>query len=930
MAETPATASETALLGREAEQAAIERAVAQARLGRSETLVLSGEPGIGKTALLCWAEERARAERMEVLAARGVESETGVPFGGLLELLRPALEEIGQIPPAQAEALRGALDLGPSAERDRFLVGAATLNLLSARSAGVPLLVIVDDAHWLDDSSLAAILFAARRLVVDPVAVLFAMRPEQSPRLDAARLPQLPLTGVDAEAAAAIVAANAATAPPPEVSRRLGAAGGGNPLVLVQLAQRADELLAGPLDLPPATNTAIEGEFGRRIEALPDAARRALALAAAEQSGRLAWIETAAGELGLRLADLEPGEGAGLVSISFGGLAWSHPLARSAAYGAASGEERRAIHAALAAALPAEEADRRAWHLAAAALGADEEAATAVEEASQRARAKGAYAEAAGAAAHAAQLSADDSARARRLFAAAEAAWLGGDARHTTARLDEALELAAEPRLRAEIERLRGQAALLGGDALGGHAALVRAADEVAELDPAKAVVMLAEATDACVYAGRPQPMLAAARRAYELLPAEAEGSERFCASLALGTALIWNGEGEDGSEKVREALAVLEESEDLARDPRLLYAAALGPLWLREAQPGPPMIERAIAAARAEGALGILPFALALAARDAASGERWAIGRALYEEAIALGRDTDQAMPLCAALAGIASLLARTGEEERCREHADEALELAAAYELGLFRLWALEGLAELELGAGRLDAAAARLQEKQQALDELGLTDPDLSPVPELVEVAVRGGPAATAGALEAFVPAAEAKQQPWALARLARSRALLAESNAYAEHFDAALDLHRATPDRFEEARTRLCFGERLRRDGQRLEAREQLRPALESFEALHAAPWAERARTELLASGERARRRDPSTLDDLTPQELQIGLTLAAGLTTKEAAAKHFLSPKTVEYHLRNAYRKLGIRSREELAERLSEREALPPP
>lgn len=214
MAETPATASETALLGREAEQAAIERAVAQARLGRSETLVLSGEPGIGKTALLCWAEERARAERMEVLAARGVESETGVPFGGLLELLRPALEEIGQIPPAQAEALRGALDLGPSAERDRFLVGAATLNLLSARSAGVPLLVIVDDAHWLDDSSLAAILFAARRLVVDPVAVLFAMRPEQSPRLDAARLPQLPLTGVDAEAAAAIVAANAATAPP--------------------------------------------------------------------------------------------------------------------------------------------------------------------------------------------------------------------------------------------------------------------------------------------------------------------------------------------------------------------------------------------------------------------------------------------------------------------------------------------------------------------------------------------------------------------------------------------------------------------------------------------------------------------------------------------------------------------------------------------
>jgi DNA-binding CsgD family transcriptional regulator len=414
--------------------------------------------------------------------------------------------------------------------------------------------------------------------------------------------------------------------------------------------------------------------------------------------------------------------------------------------------------------------------------------------------------------------------------------------------------------------------------------------------------------------------MLGPARRAYALLPGGAGERERFFANLALGTALIYAGEGEDGARHLREAVAILEASMVLSGDPRLLSAAALAPLWLREAEGGASLIDRAIELARGAGALGALPFALMLAARGAATGERWAVGRSLYEEAIALARETDQAMPLCGALAGIASLHARQGDAEACEAATAEALELCDRHGLGLWRIWCLDALAELELGLGRLERAAERLGEKRATLADHAVVDPDLSPVPELVEVSVRGG--TTDGheqPLEEFARAAERKGQPWALARLERSRGLLTGD---ASHFEAALELHAATPDRFEQGRTRLCYGELLRRAGQRVRAREQLRAALEAFDALGAAPWAERARAELLASGERARRRDPSTLDELTPQELQIGMLLAAGHTTREAAAKLFLSPKTVEYHLRNVYRKLAIHSREELTAQLA--------
>jgi DNA-binding CsgD family transcriptional regulator len=652
--------------------------------------------------------------------------------------------------------------------------------------------------------------------------------------------------------------------------------------------------------------------------------RRVLALAAAEDSGDLAVVERAAATLGLDLGAIEAGEQAGLVSISYGRLAFRHPLTRSAAYRAEPPDQRRRAHRAIAAAL-AERADpdRRAWHLAEAALGPDAGAAAALAEAAQRARGRSAYATAATSFERAARLTAAETDQGPLLYAAAESAWLAGDARRTRRLLDEAGRACVDPAQSVEIDHLRGHVALRSGHVMDAHDVLTGAAERTIEHAPGKAIVMLAEAVDACAFAARPEPMLRAARHAWRLLTPDAGERERFFATLALGMALIYDGRGDVGAGLLRDATRLLERSDALSDDPRLLSSTAFGPLWLREAATSRGLVERAIEAARGQGAVGALPFALWLAARDAATSDRLAPAEARYEEAIRLARETGQATSLCAALAGLACVEARAGREAACREHAGEALALSAAHDLGFFRLWALDALAELEAGLGAYELAVARLEEKEELLAERGIEDPDVSGVPELVEALLRLDRAGEAGRrLEQFAARAEAKAQPWALARLARCRGLLAGPEELDEHFGAALLLHERTPDRFEEARTRLCYGEGLRRTRRRVVARGELRRALEAFDALGAAPWAERAGLELHATGERARRRDASTLDQLTPRELQVALVLADGHTTRAAAAKLFLSPKTVEYHLRNVYRKLGIASRSGLSAALA--------
>jgi DNA-binding CsgD family transcriptional regulator len=382
--------------------------------------------------------------------------------------------------------------------------------------------------------------------------------------------------------------------------------------------------------------------------------------------------------------------------------------------------------------------------------------------------------------------------------------------------------------------------------------------------------------------------------------------------------ALVMAGEGEHGAAAIRDAVEIVERSEELAADPRLLSLASMGPLWLREADGGRALVDHAVAVARSRSTVGALPHLLTHLAILNSSTDRWIDAQAGFDEAIRLARETGQSVVLACALARLAGLEARVGRSDASREHAAEALALAREQGAGLAEIWALVALCDLELALGDAEAVLARAAERREVMTQRGVADPDLAAAPEEVEAYLRLGRAADAA--QAFAPferAAEEKGQPWALARAARCRALLAKDGGVDRAFAEALVLHAETPDPFETARTELAYGAQLRRAGERVRAREHLRAALDVLEGLGAAPWADATRTELAATGERVRPRDPSRLGDLTPQELQIALLLAAGRTTREAAAAMFLSPKTIEYHLRNAYRKLGIHSREEL-------------
>jgi DNA-binding CsgD family transcriptional regulator len=519
----------------------------------------------------------------------------------------------------------------------------------------------------------------------------------------------------------------------------------------------------------------------------------------------------------------------------------------------------------------------------------------------------------------AARLTPDEDERtARRLLAAADAAWAAGDTSRTMHLVDDALERCSDRRQRAEGLRLKGYAEMQIGPVMSGHGTLLEAAGQIEPVDHGTAVEILAEAADACTYAAQPETMLVTARQAWDLVPADASDREKAFASLALGAALIFNGQGRSGARLLREAIDLVADPDALGENPRLLSRAAMAPLWLREAGVGRELIDRALEAARTQNALGAMPLALQIVAVDSAASDRWTFSKARHHEAIALARDAGHAVRLCGLLAGLARIEARQGQIETCRSHGEEAIALAERLGLDFYRIWAIIGLGDLELGVGRVDEALRWLQAAEDVLGERRIGDPDISPAPELVEVYLRRGEREQAERVARdYLARAEEKRQPWSLARAARCRGLLTSAEAYERAFVEALGFHELTVDAFELARTRLCYGERLRRDKRRVDAREQLRAAFDCFDRLGAVPWAERARIELRATGETARRRDVSTIDQLTPQELQIATVVADGLTTREAAARLFLSPKTVEYHLRNTYRKLGIRTRREL-------------
>ncbi|HXN78012.1 MAG TPA: AAA family ATPase, partial [Candidatus Dormibacteraeota bacterium] len=905
------------LLGRDSELLAIGEALAAARLGKGSRLLIRGEPGIGKTALLEHAVGQAAS--MRLLAARGVEFEADMPFAGLHELLHPTLGLLDRLPPIHASAMRSSLGLGPRIEADRMIIGAAALGLISAYAEEAPLLITVDDAQWLDRASSEAIAFAARRLSADPVAILVAVREgEESPFL-AAGLPELRLSGLDQASATAILERVAASHVSTDVARWMLEATGGNPLALLELGPEAPHMSASAHDNLPVT-TSVERSYLRRASGLSESARRVLLVMSASGTAELGLLQRAAAELGLKPSDVEEAEAAaGLVTPLLDRIEFVHPLARAAIYHSASPADRRGAHKALANVMTGpDDIDRRAWHLAAAATGWDTPAAAALEEAARRARESTGYSAAASAWTESARLTQQPELRATRLFNAAENAWLDGRAEEAVDLVGAARKLAQALELRVDIDNLSGHIALRRGSVGAGYRTLVGAADAIEPVDRLKAIRILADATLSTFGAGHPSDMLAAARKSLEMLRPDDPAEFAVFAHVAYGALAILAGHGSDGPKHLHDSVALFKGVPAESSDPLVLMCAGIAGTFLREAEMGRDLLDRALDQAREHAPTAALPAVLFLLGRDAAATDRWPLARAHYEEGARVARETTQFTWLAGSIAGLSWLDALEGRAEECRTHAAEALELAERYGMEIYKAWSMIALGQLELGLGRPEIALRHLLSCESLLAEIAIDDPDLSPAPDIVDALVRLGRLEEAReASDRYQPTAEAKGQPFALARAARARALLAGDNSCADEFEISLHHHEATSDTFERARTHLYYGERLRRMRRRVDARRQLRAALKTFDQLGAAPWAERAMTELQASGETARIRDDSSRQQLTPQELQVALTLAEGTTTREAAARLYLSPKTVEYHLRHVYDKLEIRSREEL-------------
>ncbi|MFJ4670807.1 AAA family ATPase [Kitasatospora purpeofusca] len=907
------------LYGRAAEEGQLRSLLRGAAEGASGALVVHGEAGIGKTALL----EHLAAEATgavpaagggaaggacgpataRVLRTTGIEAETELPFAALHQLLRPALDRLGLLPEPQADALRAAFGLAAPTGQDRFLTGLGVLTLLSEYAGESPLLCLVDDAQWVDRASLDALAFAARRLDSEGVVMVFAVR-EPVPL----GLPELRLDALDREAVAALLAEHAGADLPPHVRERVAAEARGNPLALIELPRALSEEqragLLGPLPAAPADPTPasrVTAAFGARLGQLPEPTRAALLVAAADDMGDLGVVLTAAG---VSAAALEPAETAGLIRLDGAVLTFRHPLVRAAAYRGATLARRIGAHLALAEVLAgAEHADRRAWHRAAASTGPDEAVARELDAAAERAGGRQGMASASAAHERASQLSPDPADRRRRLVAAAQAAADAGQFQRVAALLRRGGEdsgaaagnAAAE---NAELARVRAALELNEGSAVRAVEVLLAAGDA--------GPTILTEAFHAARSAGEPD-LVERVRARIAAAPADHPAT-------LTALAAVYGGEP-----------VAAERFEAAARDPGTLFSerflAAHAVHALADHGRARELAELLLAHCRSHGLLGWQATCLHLLAEaHLALGELQPAARAA-EEGLNIAGYAGLDHRACYLRATLATCAAVEGDEPRCRELAGAALDHASDHGLGTAAAQARHALALAHLGAGDAAAALAQLD----AADRHPGGPPVLHALvlPELVEAAARAG-TVRPGAAERLGRWADQCGSPAALALAARSRALTAGDERAEESFLAAAAHGERAGGGLELARTRLLHGEWLRRRRRRSDARRVLREALEGFEKAGARPWAERARAELRGTGEviDATSATGVPLGRLTPQEREVVRLAAAGRSNREIAAQLFLSPRTVGHHLYRAFPKLGVASRDQLAAALA--------
>jgi DNA-binding CsgD family transcriptional regulator len=906
------------LLARDADCARIDRLLADVAKGRGGALVLSGEAGMGKSALCRYAIEQAAG--LTVLSAHGIEAEAELPFAGLLELFRDHLDLLDDLPAPQASALTGAFALSEQSAADRFAVYAGVLSLLAALAEAEPVLVVIDDVQWIDAPSAEGLLFAARRLAVEPVGMLIAGRVDPCWAASSG-LAGIALGGID-EAAGRALLAREPRAMSAAVRDRLLEASHGNPLALIEVPRTLDDSQltgARPLEDPLPVGPTLERALVRRLASLPRATRQALLVAASSDSDDASAVLAGLRVIGLPVDALVPAERAEAIAIGGGRLRFRHPLLRSAVYHGSSAVDRRAVHNALASAT---DGPRRAWHLASGAVGVDETVAQALEAAAATASARGAHRAAARALERSADLSPDTDETVRRLTEAAGEAQVAGRLAEADELIERALGLTEDPLRRAEAMHLRGRGLAWQGEPARAHTLLVREADRVQSLSPGTAAMMLAEAVLPIGMIGD-VPMTLQTARAARTAAAGIGGMHEVFTAIGFAAALLLNGEGREARRLLERQLPALRTADALRAPGDLVATAAHGFVWLEDYSTAADLYDRVVAAGRAASSPTALPYALAGRSELAFRTGRWSNAVADATEAVDLSEEMGQPAVTGWALVCLALIEAAYGQTDSCREHVDRGWRLAEATGAAAVRPFAGAALGLLELGLGHPDAAVAALEPVAEITEANGLRAPHIVHwAPDRVEALVRLGRSDEAAqTLDTLEYQARRADSVWALAAAARCRGLLAGEDDVEQQFGEALDHHQRMPSPFERARTQLCYGERLRRAGQRVHARVPLRAALTTFDRLRAEPWSDRARVELKATGESVPRRDPSARDRLTPHELQVAFLVANGATNREAAASLFVTSKTIEFHLGRIYRKLGIRSRTELALRI---------
>ncbi|MGI5286419.1 helix-turn-helix transcriptional regulator [Nonomuraea polychroma] len=889
------------LFGRRQEISVLTGLLEGAESGRGAAVVVRGEAGIGKTALLEWALEAS--PEMRVLRATGVEFEMGLPFSGLHQLLAPLLNRLERLSAPQREAIEVAFGHREGVAPDRLMVGMATMSLLSEMASERPVLCVIDDAQWLDQVSAQALAFAARRIAAERVALLLGLRdPVRAPELD--QLPSLRVSGLPDTDAHALLASVIHTPLDEQVRERVLSEARGNPLALVELTAGASPTaLAGGYGLPLGEGGASEELFQRRLAELPAPTRRLLLIAAAEPLGDSLLLWEAARRLGIEVSAAAPAEDTELLQIDVR-VRFRHPLVRSAVYRSASPMDRRAVHEALAEVTDAQsDPDRRAWHRAQAALGPDDDLAAELMRSAARARTRGGLAASAAFLERAAALTSEAGPRLDRVLSAAGTKLEAGAPHEASVLLGTVDETGLDPLRRARVELLRGQVAFAERRGADAPALLLQAARRLEPVEPRMARETYLDALFATVIVGSLGPGTdRAAQAALAAVPAPEPPN---AVDLALdGLALAMTGDRRRGTPLLRRALA--EGGEDVWGRRTQLAAVVAMEIWDLDLYTS--ILERHIERARVLGALTSLSQALSTLAAPYLRMGRFETAESLLEQAQELVMVTGTA-PSYSHL----TLAAWRGRRE-LDTLVETTVRDATARGEGMLVAFAHFALALHRNGYGDYGGALAAARYAASHLMFLfrGLA------LRELVEAAARANaPEIAAEAYAALRESTSASETDFGAGTEHCCAALVSSGREAEEHYLAALELLQRSGCLADLARARLLYGEWLRREGRRSDARKHLREAHASLSQMGAEGFAERAARELNATGERARKRNPSTFSELTPQELHIGRLASAGATSKEISAELFLSPRTVDAHLRNVFRKLGITSRRQL-------------